>query len=175
VSGTPKLPEDAFAFYVALGTDRSYDAVAAHFQVNRRTVVRGAARDRWAERLEAIEQTTRALNDAKLAGEIHEMHMQHNKLLKAMASRVASALQSYQLTSAMEGLRGAEIVIKLQRTIAGEPAEKTSVSVERVTRGELARFLTTDAEDDWSRFEGKPDNPAGDDGEEGAAAADGQG
>jgi hypothetical protein len=155
MTSAKKIPEDAFAFYVAMGPERSYDAVARKYSVSKRAVVKHAGRAKWVERLAAIEVETRRLTDQKLADELHSINMQHGKLLKAMASRVASGLANFQLNSAMEAMRGAEIVIKLQRLIAGAPSENTALSIERVTRDELARLVTTEPEtdEDWDTGE----------------------
>jgi hypothetical protein len=163
---TNKLPEDAFAFYVALGPARSYDTVAEHFKVHKRTVVRSAAREKWPERLAAIEKKTREIVDSKLAEDRSEMDLRHRKLLRAMASRVASALQQYALTTGAEAFKGAETVIKLERLLAGEPSETNSLIIERVTRDEMARFLTSEPESD-SEWEARDDD---DDDDEPAAA-----
>ena len=39
---TRKIPDDAFEFYVGLGPNRSYEAVAEHYDVNKRSVTRCA-------------------------------------------------------------------------------------------------------------------------------------
>jgi hypothetical protein len=41
----------------------------------------------------------------------------------------------------MEGVRAAELVIKLERLLAGESSERSTVTVEEVTRRELDRWL----------------------------------
>jgi hypothetical protein len=155
-----KVPSDAFAFYVALGPERSYQAVGDHFGVTKRTIVRTAGRENWSARLEAIEKKTRELTDAKLASDLHEMQLRHQKIVLAMASRAAKAIAEYPLTSGMEGMKAAEIAIKLERLLAGEPGERNQVSIEQVTKRELERFVAPakgsaeddgeeDAADDW--------------------------
>lgn len=143
---TGKVPEDAFAYYVALGSERSYEAVARNYGVNKRTVVRCADREDWQTRLAEIERKARAAADAKLAEGMQEMSLRHRKLLLAMASRAATAIQTYPLKSGMEGIKAAELVIKLERLIAGEPTESRTISVEQVTRDEMSRFLIEDSE-----------------------------
>lgn len=159
---TGKLPDDAFAFYVAMGPERSYRAVAEHYQTTKRTVTRAAMREDWSGRLASIEQKTRELTDSKLAGEMHEMQMRHRKLVLAIGARAAKAISEYPLTSGMEGMRAAEIAIKLERLLAGEPGERNQISIEQVTKRELERFVApargspeddgegeADADEDW--------------------------
>jgi hypothetical protein len=162
----PKLDDDAFTFYAMLGVERSFEAVAKHYHVNKRTVTRTATRERWAERLEEIEKKAREKNDAKLADTMHERAMRHRKMILAMASRAAKAIQEHQLDSCMDGIKAAEIAIKLERLIAGEPSENTTVSIEQATRDEMAKLLTTEEQDDWGD---EPESDESDDGEASAA------
>jgi hypothetical protein len=141
-----KLTADAFTLYVALGPERSYDAVAKHYGASKKTVTRVADREQWQARLEAIERKAREATDAKLSDELHEMSLRHRKLLLAMATRAATAIQTFPLESGMEGIRAAELVIKLERLIAGEPTESRTISVEQVTRDEMSRFLIEEGE-----------------------------
>jgi hypothetical protein len=143
-----KLTVDSFALYVALGAERSYDAVAKHYGVAKRTVVRVAEREQWQARLEAIERKAREATDAKLTDELHEMSLRHRKLLLAMASRAATAIQSFPLENGMQGMKTAELVIKLERLIAGEPTEARTISVEQVTRDEIGRFLIDEGDEE---------------------------
>ena len=91
-----KIPEDAFAFYVVLGAARSYQAVADRYDVSKRAIVNAASRDKWSERLAAIEKETRELTDAKLAEDMHEMNLRHRKMLRAVASRAAQAIGQFR-------------------------------------------------------------------------------
>lgn len=148
-----KLPEDAFALYVSQGADRSHQAVADHYGVSKRTVTRAATRENWTARLAAIEANAQKRSDAKLAQGMAEVRERHLKLLRAMASRAAQAIQAYPLETAMEGMRVAEMTIKLERLIMGEPSERTGISVEQATKQELERLLVVEgtvpeAEDD---------------------------
>jgi len=136
-----KLPPESFAYYVALGPARSFQAVADHFEVNRRTVVRSAEREDWNTRVAAIEGEARRTADAKLASEMADMHLRHRKILTAVAARAARALQEYPLTTGMEGIKAAEIAIKLERLLAGEPTDRTAMDVEAITKRELRELL----------------------------------
>lgn len=139
---TGKLPQDAFPYYVGLGIDRSYKAVAERFGVTKRTVTRTAAREGWMERLAEIERKARETIDEKLTHDVEEMNARHRKILRAMGSRAARALADYPLNTGMEGIRAAEIAIKLERLLAGEPSDRNEVTIEQVTRDEIGRLLT---------------------------------
>jgi hypothetical protein len=138
---TQRIPEDAFEFYVGLGARRSYQAVADHCGVTKRAVLKHATKERWVERLEEIQDEARIESDKKLAADLAEMHERHRRMLRAVAGRAIAAIKEHPLASGMEGVRAAELVIKMERVLAGESTERTAVSVEEVTRRELDRWL----------------------------------
>lgn len=148
------IPSDAFDFYVALGDGRSYQRVADHFGVAKRSVTRHARVNDWPGRLAKIEEASRVKTDAKLAEGLAEMRERHLKTLKAMNARVLTAIREFPLTSGMEAIRAAEIVIKLERLIAGEPTERHA-SIEETMRREMDALLVYDEDDD----EGEDEQP----------------
>jgi hypothetical protein len=143
-----RLPPDAFGYYVALGPARSHQAVADKYDVHKRTVVRTADRENWTDRLATVEQEARDTADKHLAKDLAEQTLRHRKMLTAMASRAARALQEFPLTSGMEGIKAAAVVIKLERLLSGEPTERTSVDLEQLVRREYQQLMTVEDEDD---------------------------
>jgi hypothetical protein len=103
--------------------------------------VKHATREKWTERLQKIQEEARAESDKKLATDMAEMHERHKRMLRAVASRAIAAIKEHPLASGMEGVRAAELVIKMERVLAGESTERTAVSVEEVTKRELERWL----------------------------------
>ena len=136
-----KLGPDAFAFYAQLGPTRSYGAVAERFEVSKQTVVRAARRENWQGRLTEIEAKARERTDESAAESIEEMNQRHTKFLRAIQARALEALKSMPLSSAMEAVRALELTIKHERLINGEPSERAELSVEDVTREEIATCL----------------------------------
>ncbi|MEE9392625.1 MAG: hypothetical protein V3W41_08985 [Planctomycetota bacterium] len=63
-----KLPSEAVDYYLSLGAERSYIAVAKHFEVSKRTVSRRAAEEDWQSRIEELERPDReqAFGQAKV-------------------------------------------------------------------------------------------------------------
>jgi len=143
-----KIPPDAFEFYHSLGTGRSYQAVADEYGVTKRAVTDFAKRETWSKRLEAIEREAREQSDKKIAETLEEIRSRHLKTLRAMNARALSALQQFPLNSGMEAMRAAEMVIKLERLVVGEPSERTEVGIEEITRREVTRFLEVAVDDD---------------------------
>jgi hypothetical protein len=140
---TDRIPPDAFEFYVALGPARSHRAVAQHFSVSKRTITKVAVREKWAERLEAIESDARENSDKRLAESMEEMRVRHVKTVRAIHSRALTALQQFPLTSGMDAIRAAELAIKLERLVVGEPTERTALTIEEITRREINELLVT--------------------------------
>ena len=138
---TRKIPDDAFELYVGLGTERSYQSVADHYEVTKRAITKHAVKEGWSERLAKIEAEARERSDKRLVDTIDDIRSRHLKTLKAMHARAVTGLQQFPLNSGMEAMRAAEMVIKLERLIAGEPSERTAVSIEDVTRREIQNFL----------------------------------
>lgn len=136
-----RIPENAFEYYVALGPERSYQLCANHFGVLKRSICKLAKRQGWSARLAAIEADVQARVDAKLADEMEEMRLRHRKLLKAVSIRAAKALAEIPLATGMEGVRAAEIAVKLERLLAGQASERTELSVAEVTRREMRNLL----------------------------------
>ncbi|MEE9394386.1 MAG: hypothetical protein V3W41_17960 [Planctomycetota bacterium] len=54
-----KLPSEAVDYYLSLGAERSYIAVARLFEVSKRTVSRRAAEEDWQSRVEELERPDR--------------------------------------------------------------------------------------------------------------------
>jgi hypothetical protein len=136
-----KIPDEAFEFYVGLGPGRSYEAVAAHYDVSKNGVAKKAARDNWTERLLRIERDVQDRMDKKIADSIEDMRERHLKAAKAMMGRAIKGMQEFPLTSGMEAIRAAELAIKLERLIAGESSERTEVSVTEAIKRETQRWL----------------------------------
>ncbi len=148
-----KISSDAFEYYVALGPGRSYRTVADRCGVTKRAVTKHAAREGWTSRLEKIEQEAREKSDGKLVEVLGEMHDRHLKTVRAMNARALTALKQYPLSSGMEAMRAAELAIKLERLIVGEPSERTEVSVEEITKREIQELLVHDDGDDDAEVE----------------------
>lgn len=142
-----KIPEDAFEQYVAMGGERSYQALADVCGVTKRAITKLAAKDGWSTRLMKIERAVREKGDRKMVESIEEIRSRHLKTLKAMNARAISALQQFPLNSGMEAMRAAEMVIKLERLIVGEPSQRTELTVEEVTRREMHALLEVVGDD----------------------------
>ena len=155
---TRKIPEDAFERYVGMGAQRSFKGLAQELGVTKRAVTKCAAREQWTERLAKIERDARARSDQKITETLEQMRERHLATLKAMHTRALAALRTYPLTSGMDAMRAAEMAIKLERLVAGEPSERSAVSIEELTKQEIRELLVV-VDDDEPEGEDANDEP----------------
>jgi hypothetical protein len=143
---TRKIPAEAFDHYVSLEGGRSYEAVAKKYGVSKRAVTEFARKERWPERLSKIEQEAREKMDKKLAETLEERRERHLVMVRAMQTRALTALQKYPITSGMDAVKAAELAIKLERLVVGDPSERTAVNLEEVVKREYQEWLEHDGE-----------------------------
>ena len=139
-----RIPPDAFDFYTGLGITRSYQAVAEKYGVSKRAVTACAAREEWPVRLKRVEKEAREQSDKKLTETLQEMRERHLVTVRAMQSRALAALKQYPLSSGMEAMRAAEMAVKLERLVAGEPTEHTASTIEEVIKREYEEWMVHD-------------------------------
>lgn len=155
---TSRLPPDAFQFYVSLGDDRSYSAVARRYDVSKRAVSKRATREDWQARLERIERDARERADQKAVETLEAMSERHLKVIRFVQGRALEALRTLPLSTGMEAVRALDLAIKQERTIRGEPSDRTAVAVEDVIKREAERWLGPD--EDNNDGEGSDDDPS---------------
>ncbi len=156
-----RIPPDAFDYYVALGPDRSYRAVAEHYDVTKRAVTKRAASEGWAQRLEQIELAARERSDERLVETLEDMNVRHLKILKAVQGKALTTLKGTPLSSGMDAVRALEMTIRQERLIRGEPTERNAMSIEEITREEIRSLLVVVGDDeghDESEDDGEPDD-----------------
>ncbi len=139
-----KLPSDAFEAYVALGPGRSYQAVASKFGVTKRAVTKLAAKERWQDRVEALETKARAASEQKTLESLEQMNTRHLKSLRVIQGKALEALKAMSIDSAMDAVRALDLSIKGERLVRGEPSDRTALSVEDAIRREFDRWTTVD-------------------------------
>jgi hypothetical protein len=137
-----KIPPEAFEYYVGLGLQRSYQAVADRYGTSKRAVTKRAAAEKWAERLLKIERTARERIDNKMTETLEAVNARHLQTLRAIQAKALNALQVMSLDSCMDAVRALDTAIRQERVILGEPGERNAVSVEDVIKREYERWMT---------------------------------
>ncbi len=160
-----RIPPDAFEHYVSLGPERTHAKIAEEYDVSVRAVSKCASRENWTERLEKIDRDSRERTDKRLGETLDDIRVRHLKTLRVMNARAVEALKQYPLSSAMEAMKAAEVVIKLERLIIGEPTERNAMTIEEITREEIQTLLVVaggEDDDDADGDDGKDDGDTDD-------------
>ena len=135
-----KIPADAFSTYLALGEERSYQALADKFGVSKRSITKRATKEGWQERILSIERRARERAEADYAESLHDTNSRHLRTLRAIQGKALQALGSLPLSSGMDAVRALDLSIKQERLILGQPNERSAVSgkLEHTHRLDLA-------------------------------------
>ncbi len=143
-----KIPQDAFGYYWSLGPERSYQAVADHFDVSKRAVTKVAARENWSQRIVEIEKKAHERTDEKLAESLEQMNERHIKVCKLIQRKALETLKTMPLSTAVEAVRSLESSIKTERLVRGEPTDRSALSVEDIIKKEYERWMTASESDE---------------------------
>ena len=138
---TRKIADDSFSFYVALGPERSYRRVAEHYGVDKRTLTRHAVKERWAERLEEAERQVREESEQEAVDVLREMNERHVGIAKALQGKALTAHRELPIDKAADVIRALELGVKQERLIQGEPSERSEMTLEEISKREVARWL----------------------------------
>lgn len=137
-----KIPATALEFYISLGPQRSYQAVAKHFGVNTRSVAKRAKKEEWQRRVAEIEAKARQVSEQRAQETLEEMNTRHLKSVRVIQAKALEALRSLPLASGMDAVRALDMALKHERLVRGEPSERTAVTVEDTIKREYSRWLT---------------------------------
>lgn len=121
----PKLPADAFSFYVSLGPQRSYQAVADKYGVSKRTVTNTASRDKWQARVIELEAKSRQRTEEQILETLDELNERHLKIARFVMSKGLEALRSMAIVSVADALRAVEQGLKYEREVRAPASNDT--------------------------------------------------
>jgi hypothetical protein len=155
-------PAAALAFYLGLGTNRSYEAVAGKFGVSKQAVVKLANKERWQERLQVVEQQAQQSVERAAAESLEVMNERHLQTLRVIQRKSLEALKTMPLNTAMEAVRALDMALTKERLIRGEPSDRTAFSVETAIRQEFEQWMTTDEDYAMDQIDDEQADDAGD-------------
>ena len=72
---------------------------------------------------------------------LREVTERHLKVLRYIQGKAIETLKSTPLESAMDAVRAYGLAVDKERLLLGEPTERTAVSLEEVTKREIAALL----------------------------------
>ena len=145
-----RLPSDAYSYYVELGAERSYEAVAKHFGVSKVTVVNHAAKDRWQERLREAEQKAREEANKRAVDTLQAVKERQLQEARILERRALEALKTLPPEKASKAAAMLNIAWKHELFLLGEPSERTELTVEEITKREMETLLKRVEVDDGS-------------------------
>jgi hypothetical protein len=137
-----RVPPEAFAYYLGLGSNRSYESVAAHFGVSKTAITGRAVKENWHTRVIEHERKLRESSEQKVLETLEEMTGRHVKIIRAIQGRALEALKTLPIHSASVAVRALIEAVKLENILRGQPSERTAVSVEEVVRREYERWFS---------------------------------
>ena len=139
-----RLPAEAMAYYLSLGEDRTYAAVAERYGISRTTVAKRAAKENWQREVEDLNTRLRARAAREVTESLDDMNVRHLKLVKVIQGKALEALKRMPLASAMDAVRALDKAIAQERLIRGEPTERTALSIEDVIKREYDRWMAVE-------------------------------
>ena len=153
---TRKIPFSAFDDYFSMHP-RSYDVLAQKFGVSKRAIVNRAIKERWQERVEALERKTREAVEKRTLESLEQMAERHLRALRVIQVKALQALQSQSFSSASASARALIESLKAESVVRGQPSERSAISIEEVVRREYERWLgEEEAGDDQREAETPP-------------------
>ena len=155
-----KIPEDAFERYVALGPGRSYQVLADKLGVDKRSIVRLAAKENWTARLATIQEKARAETDKKLVADLQAVRERQLQQARYLQARALTMLKEVPPEKSLKAAAAAlSVSWRQEMLILGEPTERHASTVEEVTKREIETLLLRDDEPDgWEREGAKKDD-----------------
>lgn len=157
-----RLPPEAFERYVALGAERSYEAVADHFGVAKITVTRRAKEENWQERVRELESKAREKSEKKIVELMEEVRERHLKAAKILQIKALEALRNLPAEKAVKAAAALAIGWKHELLILGEPTERQA-TVEEVIKREYERWMVPASDDERGAEDVGEDDTDGDD------------
>ena len=154
-----RLPFDAYEYYYSLGANRSYQAVANHFGVSKRSVTKRALKEKWQDQIAEMEAQIRENVTQKTRESVEEMMDRHLKQLTAIQGRAIEALRAMPLNTSMEAVRALALAMKEERVMRGEHVDSATKSVEEIIKQEYRDWLEPVPQDAVGEPEEKPSVP----------------
>lgn len=112
-----RIPASSFEYYINLGEQRSYAAVAERYGVHKRSITKFAARHRWSERLAAIDADAREKSDKELAESWQGVRERQLKVYRTLQGKALQALQSMPLNTASAIVRALDVALKGEQAL----------------------------------------------------------
>jgi ATPase subunit of ABC transporter with duplicated ATPase domains len=142
-----RIPAGAYEDYLALGTERSYQALAARYGVSKTAVVKRAKKERWQDRLADLERQARERAEEKAVDEMDAVRERHLKEARFLQARALQALKDLPPEKGIRAASALSVAWKHELLLLGEPTERQA-NVEELIKRETRDLLMVVDDDD---------------------------
>jgi len=148
-----RIPAGAYEDYLALGTERSYQALADRYGVSKTAIVKRAKRDQWQNRLAELEHQAQQIAEQKAVDEMGAVRERHLKEARFLQARALQALKDLPPEKGIRAAAALGIAWRHELLILGEPTERQA-SVEETIKREYDRWMVQEGESGGTRGNG---------------------
>ena len=142
-----RIPASAFEDYLAMGVERSYQALADRYEVSKVAVYKKAKKEGWQERIAKLETQAREKVEEKTVDQMQEVRERHLREARFLQARALQALKDLPPEKGVRAAAALNIAWKHELLLLGEPTERQA-SIEEITKREIATLLVRDDDDD---------------------------
>lgn len=145
-----KIPDDAYEDYLALGTERSYQALAERYGVSKTAIVQRAKREGWQERIENLQRESQKRAESQVLDEMDKIRERQLAEARFLQHRALKALQDADPSKCGQLANALNIAWKHELLLLGEPTDRQA-TVEEVMRQEMRDLLKVVPDDGKGR------------------------
>lgn len=112
-----RLPPTAFAYYLGLGPERSYQKVAEYYGVSRQAVAKRGRKENWRKQISIHDEQERQRANQEASDNLAEMNDRHLKTSQVIQKK---ALESLRATNTMRPKEAAMVLVagmKIERVV----------------------------------------------------------
>jgi hypothetical protein len=122
---------EAFEYYVALGAERSYAKVAAHFGMTKRGVTKRAVDEQWSTRLLEVENDVVRRVEESCVDTVASMRVRHIAAARKLLDKALTALMEMKVESPRDAVRMAEAAVRIERITRDTVLHRVAIQVRR--------------------------------------------
>jgi len=135
-----KIPDDAYEDYLAMGTERSYQALAERYGVSKTAIVQRAKKEGWQERIENLQRESQQRAENQVLDEMDKIRERQLAEARFLQHRALKALQDADPSKCGQLANALNIAWKHELLLLGEPTDRQA-TVEEVMRQEMRDLL----------------------------------
>jgi hypothetical protein len=135
-----RIPPSAYEDYLAMGTERSYQALADRYGVSKTAIVKKAKKERWQDRIAEVERKARELAEEKAIDELEAVRQRQLKESRFLLARSLQVLKDQPPERGIRAASAINVAWKHELLLLGEPTERQA-NVEELIKRETRDLL----------------------------------